>query len=195
MVPGYGKLQRIPHPSIIEKLNSGQITDIVDIGGGGALDPALKRGDLILSAGDILFDSLQPIPVHRRQEMPQIVQAIADRRKRRFFEGNILTSHKIIASKEKRAKVHETTKCAVVQMEHCWFLRALENIMCPRSFSRLYVTHIEIVADIVPKRDTIGQQFWEMCYGVDYCFLRNQQNIGPIKSDFLEFWLKRDFCE
>lgn len=86
--------------------------------------------------------------------------------------------------------MHEITKCYVVQMEHCWFLRALKNIMCPRFFSRLYVTHIEIVSDIVPKHDNIGQHFWEICHGVDYSFLRNQQNIGTIKSDFLELWLK-----
>ncbi|MGM0404416.1 MAG: hypothetical protein ACQEQN_11935, partial [Thermodesulfobacteriota bacterium] len=169
-----------------------QITDIVDIGGGGALDPALKRGDLILSAGDIPFDTLQPVSVKRRPEMPRIVQEIARRRQRRFFEGNILTSHEIIAARKKRAEVHEKTTCAVVQMEHCWFLRALENIMGAASFRRLYVTHIEIVSDVVPRRDSVMQHFLEICHGVDYCFLRNQQSIGTIKRDFLELWLKRE---
>ena len=195
LVPGYGKRQRLPHPSIIEKLNSGQITDIVDIGGGGALDDSLKRGDLVLSVGDIPHDTLQPLPVKRRQEIPRIVQAIANQRKKRFFEANILTSHEIIASKKKRAIVHEKTNCAVVQIEHCWFLRTLKNSMRPESFSRLHVTHIEIVADIVPKGDSAMQLFTEICHGVDYCFFRNQQNIGAIKSQFLELWLKREGSE
>ncbi|HKL83305.1 MAG TPA: hypothetical protein VJ879_12395 [Desulfobacter sp.] len=195
LVPGYGKLQHLSHPAIIEKLDSGQITDIVDIGGGGALDPSLKRGDLVLSVSDIPYDTLQPLPVKRRQEIPRIVQAIADQRKNRFFEANILTSHEIIASKKKRAAVHEETNCAVVQMEHCWFLRTLKNIMRPESFNRLHVTHIEIVADVVPKHDSVMQHFTEICHGLDYCFLRNQQNIGTIKSDFLALWLKRESSE
>ena len=192
LVPGYGKFQRLPHPTIIEKLDSGQITDIVDIGGSGALDPALRRGDLILSVGDIPFDTLEPLLVKRRQGISQIVQAIANQRKRRFFESNILTSHEIIASKKKRAVVHKKTKCAVVQMEHCWFLQILKNIMRPQSFDRLYVTHIEVVADAVPKRDSAMQHFTELCHGFDYCLLRNQQNIGTIKSDFLKLWLKKE---
>lgn len=187
---GYGKKQRIPHPTIIEKLNSGKITDIVDIGGGGALDPTLKRGDLILSAEDIPFDTLQPLKVRRRKEIRNIVQTLANKKQRRFFERNILTSSKIIASKEERIALYNQTQCSITQMEHCWFLQALQNVMAPQSFSNLYITHIEIVADVVQQRDAFLSNFLELFHGINYCILLNQHYIGKVKSDFLKLWLK-----
>jgi purine-nucleoside phosphorylase len=189
---GYGKKQRVPHPSIIEKLNSGKITDIVDIGGGGALDPTLKRGDLILSAEDIPFDTLKPLKVRRRKEIQSIVQTLASKKHRRFFERNILTSAKIIVSKEERIALYNQTQCSIVQMEHCWFLRALQNVVEPQSFSNLYITHIEIVADVVQKRDEFLNNFLELLHGITYCILFNQHYIGKVKSDFLKLWLKSD---
>jgi purine-nucleoside phosphorylase len=189
---GYGKKQRIPHPTIIEKLNSGKITDIVDIGGGGALDPTLKRGDLILSAEDISLDTLRPLKVRRRKEIQNIVQTLANNKQRRFFEGKILTSAKIIASKEDRIAMYNQTKCAIVQMEHFWFLQALQNIMEPQSFSNLYITHIEIVADVVQQRGAFFNNFFELFHGINYCILLNQHYIGKIKSDFLKLWLKSE---
>ncbi len=189
---GYGKKQRIPHPTIIEKLNSGKITDIVDIGGGGALDPTLKRGDLILSAEDIPFDTLQPLIVRRRKEIQNIVQTLANKKQRRFFERKILTSAKIIASKEERIALYNQTQCSIVQMEHCWFLRALQNVMEPQSFSKLYITHIEIVADVVQQRDAFLNNFLELFHGINYCILLNQHYIAKVKSDFLKLWLKSE---
>jgi len=187
---GYGKKQRIPHPTIIEKLNSGKITDIVDIGGGGALDPTLRRGDLILSADDIPFDTLQPSKVRRRKEIHNIVQTLANKEQRGFFEGKILTSAKIIASREERIALYNQTQCSIVQMEHCWFLRALQNVMEPQSFSKLYITHIEIVADVVQERDAFLNNLVELFYGTNYCILRNQHYVGKVKSDFLKLWLE-----
>lgn len=189
---GYGKKQRIPHSSIIEKLNSGKITDIVDISAGGALDPTLKRGDLILSAEDIPFDTLQPLKVRRRKEIQNIVQTLANKKQRRFFERKILTSAKIIASKEERIALYNQTKCSIVQMEHCWFLQALQNIVEPQSFSNLYITHIEIVADVVQQRDAFLNNFLELLHGINYCILLNQHYIGKVKSDFLKLWLKSE---
>ena len=189
---GYGKKQRIPHPTIIEKLNSGKITDIVDIGGGGALDPTLKRGDLILSAEDIPIDTLQPLKVRRRKEIPNIVQTLAHKKQRRFFEGKILTSAKIIASKEERIALYNRTKCSIAQMEHCWFLQTLQNVMEPQPFSNLYITHIESVADVVQQRDVFLNNFLELLHGINYCILLNQHYLGKIKSDFLKLWLKKE---
>ena len=189
---GYGKKQRMPHPSIIEKLNSEKITDIVDIGGGGALDPTLKRGDLILSADDIPFDTLQPLKVKRRKEIPKIVQTLAKKNQRRFFQRKILTSAKIITSKEKRIALYNHTQCSIVQMEHCWFLQALQNVVEPQSFGNLYITHIEIAADVVQRRDAFLNNFLELLYGVNYCLLLNQHYIGKVKSDFLKLWLKSE---
>ena len=189
---GYGKKQRIPHPSIVEKLNSGKITDIVDIGGAGALDPTLKRGDLILSTEDIPFDTLQPLKVRRRKEIQSIVQTLASKKHRRFFEKNILTSSKIIVSKKERIALYNQTQCSIVQMEHCWFLQALQNVVEPQSFSNLYITHIEIVADVVQQRDTFLNNFLELLHGINYCILLNQNYIGKVKSDFLKLWLKSE---
>ncbi|MBN1466379.1 hypothetical protein JXA02_11490 [candidate division KSB1 bacterium] len=190
LFPGYGKRQRIPHPAIIEELNSGRITDIVDIGAGGALDPTLKRGDLILSIDDIPFDTLQPLKVKRRKEVKDIVQILANKKQRHFFEGKILTSARIVTSKEERISLYEKTQCSIVQMEHCWFLRALQNVMRPQSFSELCVTHIEIVADVVQQKNTFLANFIEFVHGINYCILRNQHNIGQVKSDFLKLWLQ-----
>lgn len=191
LFPGYGKKIRIPHPTIIEKLNSGKITDIVDIGAGGALDPTLKRGDLILSADDIPFDSLQPLKVRRRKEIQNIVQTLANKKQRRFFERKILTSARIIASKKEKIALYKQTQCSLVQMEHCWFLRALQNVMEPQSFSDLYITHIEIVADVVQPSDTFLNNFVELFHGINYCILCNQHYIGKVKSEFLKLWLKK----
>lgn len=189
---GYGKKQRIPHLSIVEKLNSGKITDIVDIGAAGALDPTLKRGDLILSTEDIPFDTLQPLKVRRRKEIQSIVQTLASKKHRRFFERNILTSSKIIVSKKERIALYNQTQCSIVQMEHCWFLQALQNIVEPQSFSNLYITHIEIVADVVQQRVTFLNYFLELLHGINYCILLNQHYIGKVKSDFLKLWLKSE---
>ena len=187
---GYGKKQKLPHSTIIEKLNSGKITDIVDIGAGGALDPTLKRGDLILSAEDISLDTLRPLKVKRRKEIKNIVQTLANKKKRRFFERNILTSARIIASKEERIALYNQTKCSIVQMEHCFFLHALKNAMEPQSFGNLYITHIEIVADVVQQKGAFLSYFLNLFHGLNYSIFLNQHYVGKVKSDFLILWLK-----
>ncbi len=188
--PGCGKRLRTPHPSIIEKLDSGRITDIVDIGGGGALDPNLKRGDLVLSAGDVLQGSSRPMKVGKRKEMKTIVGTLAARNKRAFYERKILTSEKVIASRKKRIELLEKTGCSVVQMEHCRFIRLLKKAMAPGSFRNVRVTHVEIVADVAPRGDRFIHKGSEIFRGVVFCILRNQHHIGKIKKAFLELWLK-----
>ena len=39
---------RVPGPRLLERIRGGAVTDIVDIGCAGALDPSLRRGDLVL---------------------------------------------------------------------------------------------------------------------------------------------------
>ncbi|MGA1871781.1 MAG: hypothetical protein ACMUJM_24915 [bacterium] len=186
---GYGKKLRRPHPTIIEQLNSGTITDIVDIGGGGALDPTLRRGDLIVSTEDIPLDTLQSVQLRKREEIPDIVQRLATKTQRRFFARKILTSAKIIASKQERLALYHQTHCSIVQMEHCWFLRALQTLMKPQSFREVYVTHIEIVADVVQQRDTFLDNVVELFHGIHYCLLWNHYYIGEVKHEFLKLWL------
>jgi purine-nucleoside phosphorylase len=187
---GYGQKLRMPHPSIIEKLNSEKITDVVDIGGGGALDPTLKRGDLILSAEDIPLDTLESVKLRKREDIQDIAQILANKKQRRFFERKILTSAKIIVSRKERLALYKQTQCSIVQMEHCWFLRALQNIMKPQPFRELYITHIEIVADVVQQRDTFLDNFFESFHGINYCIFSNQYYIGEMKNEFLRLWLK-----
>jgi hypothetical protein len=190
--PGYGKRLRRLHPAIVDKLNAGTITDIVDIGGGGALDPRLQRGDLILSSEDILYDTLQPFKVRRRKGMQTVVQTLALKEQRHFFEAKILTSAHIVASKKERLELHTQTQCAIVQMEHCWFLQVLQKSMKPQAFNALHVTHLEVVADVVPQRDTWFHHAIEYFYGIMYCLIRNEHYIGHVKSEFLKLWLKNE---
>lgn len=189
--PGYGGRLRTPHPSIIEKLESGWITDIVDIGGGGALDPGLKRGDLVLSTGDVPRVGSPPMRVGKRKGIKTIVEALAKRNGRAFYESKILTSEKVISSRRKRIALFEKTGCSVVQMEHCRFLRLLEKALSPESFRKLHVTHVEIVADVIPSGNRFIHKFPEIVRGIDFCVLRNQHHIGKIKKKFLDLWLGR----
>jgi purine-nucleoside phosphorylase len=189
---GYGKKLRRLHPAILDKLNAGTITDIVDIGGGGALDPRLQRGDLILSSEDILYDTLQPVKVRRRKGMQAVVQTLAQKEQRHFFEAKILTSANIIASKKERLALYTQTQCAIVQMEHFWFLQILQKSMEPQAFNALHTTHLEVVADVVPQHDTWFHHAVECIYGIMYCLLRNEHYIGRVKSEFLKLWLNNE---
>ncbi len=189
---GYGKKLRRFHPTILDKLNAGTITDIVDIGGGGALDPRLQRGDLILSSEDILYDTLQSFKVRRRKGMQAVVQTLAQKEQKHFFEGKILTNANIVASKKERLALYTQTQCAIVQMEHCWFLQVLQKSMKPQAFNELHITHLEIVADVVPQHDTWFHHAVEYLYGIMYCLLRNEHYIGHVKSEFLKLWLNKE---
>lgn len=187
--PGYGRKIRTPHRTLIAKLNSGQFTDIVDIGAGGALDPELRQGDFVLSRGEIPSDSLEPLPLRRREEMPAVVQCFAKRRQARFLEGTILTSAFLVGSRPARLRLYEQTGCALVQMEHAWFLQALQQAMDPQAFRALYVTHLEIVIDPVPRGDSWKEGLGQFMRAFDYCVLRNQRHLGNVKAEFLKCWL------
>jgi hypothetical protein len=56
----------------------------------------------------------------------------------------------------------------------------------------LYITHIEIVADVVQQRDVFLNNLLELIHGINYCILRNQHNIGKVKSEFLKLWLQSE---
>lgn len=190
LYPGIGKLQKKPSPNIIDQINSGLITDVIDIGGGGALDPALKRGDLVLSSEDIPYDTKIPAKVKRRPEMKDIVRRLAEQYNSRFYEGKILTSPHVIIKREARRSVHNMTGCLVVQMEHCWFVRKLQRYVNDTAFKNLYFTHIEVVSDEVPKNDSLSNRMFELYYALKYCLLFNQIYLGSIKRDFLKLCLK-----
>ncbi len=192
LFPGIGKKQKIPHKNIIHRINSGLITDIVDVGGGGALDPQLKKGDIILSSNDVPSDTMEPIKVKRRKVIKNIVKKIADKRESRFYERNILTSDRLAGKRDTRLKLFNKTRCSVVQMEHCWFLRSLAKRMSSQSLYGLYVTHIEVITDEVPDDQRFLSNMKELYFGLTCCFLFNNKYLGTIKNDFLKTWLNNE---
>lgn len=189
--PGVGTRLRRPHPDLISRINTGQISDIVDVGGAGALDPRLNRGDLVLSSKDICIDNSQPLPVKRRAEIGGILATLADRRQVLFQTGRILTHHNLVISRARRLELFQVTGCSVVQMEHCWFLRALQEWVHPEAFASLHVTHVEMVSDAVPKSDNALSSLFELCHVINTCVLFNQRSLGRLKSEVLELWLRR----
>jgi hypothetical protein len=190
LYPGIGKLQKKPSPNIIDQINSGLITDVIDIGGGGALDPALKRGDLVLSSEDIPYDTKIPAKVKRRPEMKDIVRRLAEKHNSRFHEGKILTSPYVVIKRRERKYVHDMTGCLMVQMEHCWFVRKIQRHVDPIAFKKLHFTHLEVVSDEVPKSDSLSNMMFELYYALKYCLFFNQKYLGSIKRDFLTLCLK-----
>ncbi|MEE9307579.1 MAG: hypothetical protein V3V57_08690 [Spirochaetia bacterium] len=193
--PGVGTRLRRPHPDLISRINTGQISDIVDVGGAGALDPRLNRGDLVLSSKDICIDNSQPLPVKRRAEIEGILATLADRRQVLFLTGRILTHYNLILSRTRRLELFKETGCSVVQLEHCWFLRALQEWVHPEAFSSLHVTHVEMVSDAVPKSNNALSSLFEFWHVINTCVLFNQRRLGRLKSEVLELWLGRPTSE
>ena len=194
-LPGVGTRLRRPHPDLISRINTGQISDIVDVGGAGALDPRLNRGDLVLSSKDICIDNSQPLPVKRRAEIEGILATLADRRQVLFLTGRILTHYNLILSRTRRLELFKETGCSVVQLEHCWFLRALQEWVHPEAFSSLHVTHVEMVSDAVPKSNNALSSLFEFWHVINTCVLFNQRRLGRLKSEVLELWLGRPTSE
>lgn len=190
LFPGIGKLQKNPSKNIIDRINSGLITDVIDIGGGGALDPALKRGDFVLSCEDIPHDTKIPTKVKRRPDMKEIVQRLVVQNNSRFYEGKILTSPHVVMRREKRKYLHDLTGCLIVQMEHCWLVKTLERYVDSKVFKNLYFTHVEVVSDEVPKNDSLSNSILELYYVFKHCLIFNQNYLGNIKKDFLKLFLK-----
>ena len=189
LFPGIGKLQKSPSQNIVERINSGMITDILDIGAGGALDQSLKRGDLVLSYEDIPEDTKIPIKVKRRPESKDIVQKLAEQYNSRFYEGKILTIPHAVTKRLQRKYLHNLTDCSIVQMEHCWFIRSIKRLVDSKAFKNLYFTHVEVVSDEVPKDDSLSNWILEIYNTFKYCLIFNQNFLGNIKRDFLNSWL------
>jgi purine-nucleoside phosphorylase len=187
--PGVGTRLRRPHPDLISRINAGQISDIVDVGGAGALDPRLNRGDLVLSSKDFCTGNALPLAVKRRGEIKKLLANLARRRQANFHVGCILTHHKLVLSRTRRLELFQETGCSVVQMEHCWFLRTLQECVHPEAFASLHVTHIEMVSDAVPQSGKALCALFEYWHGINTCVLSNQRRLGQLKREFLELWL------
>jgi purine-nucleoside phosphorylase len=188
-MPGVGTRLRRPHPDLISRINTGQISDIVDVGGAGALDPRLKRGDIVLSSRDICIGNSQPLPIKRRAEIEELLATLVQRRQVDFHIGWILTHHELVLSRIRRLELFQETGCSVVQMEHGWFLRALQQWVHPKAFAALHATHVEMVSDAVPKSGNALSALIEFWHGINTCVLSNQRYLGCLKSEILELWL------
>jgi purine-nucleoside phosphorylase len=183
--PGYGqRIRKIPD-SIVSRINRGEITDIVDIGAGGALNPQLQIGDLVLSTEDYSIDG-EALRVKRRPEAEQIAKKLADDRGLGFYKGKILTTRDIVHGREERLRLHEELECAVVQMEHFWFANALKKAVSREAYDNLYFTHIELISDEVPVENPNRiKGVYDFLRALDFCVFRNQKHIGEVKSEFL----------
>jgi hypothetical protein len=146
--PGYGKhIRKIPQ-AVIGGINSGNITDVVDFGGGGALSPLLKAGALVLCIREECREwTYNPL---RRNEASDAVARTAEIFGRFWIFGSVLTWPKIVARRKDRILHRHKDGADIVQMEHCYFVQKLSQSVEPEAFSNLFFTHVEMVVDAVP---------------------------------------------
>ena len=147
---GLGRGVRLPGRELLERLRRGAVEEIVDIGCAGALDPALRRGDLVLSSDDLAFDVAVPLEVRRRPGLGPLLQEVAKRRGVGLKVAPILTHERFIPDRNTRIELFERTGCTAVQMEHAWFLQRLQLLLPAESYERLRVTHLVLITDAVP---------------------------------------------
>ena len=147
---GLGRGVRVPGGELLERLRQGAIEEIVGIGCAGALDPALRRGDLVRSSDDLAFDAPVPIGVRRRAGLGTLLKEVAARRGVGLRVAPILTHERFISDRNARIELFERTGCAAVQMEHAWFLQRLQTLLPAERFAQLRVTHLVLITDAVP---------------------------------------------
>jgi hypothetical protein len=148
---GLGRGVRVPGGELLKGIRAGAVTEIIDIGCAGALDPGLSRGDLVLSSGDLAFDAAVPLGVRRRTGLGCLLGEAAARRGVGFQTAPILTHERFIAGPDERIELFERTGCAAVQMEHVWFLQRLkQQLSSPDLFENIRVTHLVLITDAVP---------------------------------------------
>jgi hypothetical protein len=187
--PGYGNHTRRIPDDIVRGINSGEISDIVDFGAGGALNPALKVGDLFLSEGEVCCNGSELL-TKTRPGTEQIVRRMARDLGRNFHKGKILTADKIVSSRSERLKYFEELNAGVVQMEHYWFVDMLKRIVDPKAFEDLHFTHIELVADEVPKDSAfLLEGIIAFFRALVMCVFRNDYYLGRLKVRFLSDFL------
>jgi hypothetical protein len=184
---GFGRRPRRPKTILAERLRSGAFTDVVDIGIAGALDPQLRRGDLVLSTLDLPFDSREPLDLRRRPELRLVTESLAQERGVSLKEAGILTHEKPVFSRRDRLAWFEQTGCAAVQMEHAWGLQLLRQFMPSPVFCGIYFTHLVMISDAVPASDGRLQEM--LSVGQALAAYTVQRRIRRLRTDFLRLWL------
>lgn len=189
--PGFGKrIRKIPQ-SVVDCINAGQITDVVDFGAAGALDCDMQVGDVVFSTAEICSDDGWTFYPSCRPNAQLAAMEIAVQCGFRFFEGPILTSSKIVARRAERLALKERFGAIAVQMEHAWFVRELENLVNRDAFTKLCFTHIELICDAVPANKAgfldRTRNLWR---ALNICLLSNDYHLGRYKAQFLREFLR-----
>ncbi len=192
LFPGLGKkIRKIPS-TIVAAIDSGEISDVVDFGATGALDPGLRVGDMVLSEGEVCCNGSKPFPRRcRNAKAREILQSIAIERRRKLWEGKILTSDKVVARASERIDWLYKTEAIAVQMEHFWFVQKLQQAVTQQAFDALYFTHVELIADEVPQGNaTLFEKLRAIFKALDICVFRNDFHLGRLKLRFLQEFLE-----
>lgn len=185
---GMGRRVRVPGRRLVERIREGAVAEIVDIGCAGALDPSLRRGDLVLSSRDISLDGGAEPVVHRRPELCSLLQEVAAGRGVGFRRAPILTHERFVAGREERTGLFHGTGCAAVQIEHLWFLRLLRSLLGAAPFKRIRVTHLVLITDAVPRstdRMATVRSAWDALTG--YAF-PGGGGITSLRREVLTHW-------
>ncbi|MBN1836407.1 MAG: hypothetical protein JW820_11190 [Spirochaetales bacterium] len=213
---GFGTRVRVPGAGLLGRLRDGTIREVVDIGCAGALDPSMRRGDLVLSSDDVPVDTGKPLRLVRNPDARSIAGKVAEAWGVTLAVAPILTHERAVLSREERLALFERTGCAAVQMEHAWFLRLLEQLVPAAIFGSLRFTHLVLITDSVPRpsgredgpasgpRNSPGRSgragaggsggtrtetlraSWDAIRG--YAF-PGRRGIGSLRREFLRRWL------
>jgi hypothetical protein len=181
---GFGRKVRIPGARLMQRISQGAVSDVLDIGCAGALDPELRRGDLVLSTADLPYDSPRPIELVRREGMSALAGILARSRGVSWREAPILTHERAVLGRDERLGLFAATGCAAVQMEHAWFALALRAQLSPGAFRRLRFTHLVLITDAVPTREggyADARASWDAVRG----YLFQGGGVGALRRELL----------
>lgn len=68
--------------------------------------------------------------------------------------------------------------------------KQIKSRISKEAFERLFITHLEIVSDIVPEKENIFLSIWGILKAVKYVIIDNQKNVWVFKTQFLKEFLK-----
>jgi hypothetical protein len=184
-----GRRVRIPGQRLLDRIRGEAITEIIDIGCAGALDPELRRGDLVLSSDDIPFDGSAPVSVDRRPELLSWLHNVAANRGVALRHAPILTHERLISRRDERIGLCESTGSVAVQMEQVWFLQLLQSLLAGHCLDNIRFTHLVMITDAVPRATgPLAAAFsaWDALNG--YTFTGAKRGIASLRRDILSRW-------
>ena len=188
---GMGRRVRMPGPRLLRRIREGAITEIVDIGCAGALDPSLHRGDLVLSSEDLASDGRAVLRLRRTPALYSLLQGVAADRGVGLRSAPVLTHDRFVAGRDERIALFDRTGCAAVQMEHVWFLRLLQS-QAADCFEKIRVTHLVLITDAVPRTTAPKAAFrsaWDAL--VAYALPFGGGGVMSLRREVLGCWPSR----